>query len=549
MFAYGQTLEIQELTENIGILPINLGPAKLERNTHTLVHYYDIEQLLKQYEKLNQQHINLKVTALSEIKNYKELQNYDQILEFIKYNIRMKIDNIIIYAEPNLQRTKRGLINGLGTVFKYITGNLDAEDGKRYNKILKLLRNNQNKLEEQIKESYSINNQIITNFNNTLLDIQHNEEILKSKIIELATALNGTNFQNILFAKNIYDQLIILYNSILNVMQDIENSISFCRLRTLHPSIIKTDDLLIELKRISKFYKSQLSFKPKKENILEIESILKVNCKIEPMRIVYFISIPINYETNFDLYYLYSIPMRYNSEYHTIIPNIKYLLMSNNQIVPLNNMCVRITTYQCPATSPIHYEAICEEEILQRHTSNKCQFTNLNINQNFIEIIPETNNYLVVFPKREEITIKCPDNTEIKTLIGIHLIKDNKNCEILFRNKSLYLPGENQGQQIILPRINFELEKSRIANYTIELKPIKLNKISMHQFTPIKEIDIEEEHPNIWIITIIIIILIISGIAVIIKIKRIYTKRRLLQGNNQPQQEETELQVPGGTSF
>lgn len=33
-------------------------------------------------------------------------------------------------------RTKRGLINGLGSVIKDITGNLDFQDGEKINKIL-----------------------------------------------------------------------------------------------------------------------------------------------------------------------------------------------------------------------------------------------------------------------------------------------------------------------------------------------------------------------------------------------------------------------------
>lgn len=45
--------------------------------------------------------------------------------------------------ERNVNRNKRGLINVLGSVFKFVSGNLDASDGERYNAAIKELQTNQ----------------------------------------------------------------------------------------------------------------------------------------------------------------------------------------------------------------------------------------------------------------------------------------------------------------------------------------------------------------------------------------------------------------------
>ena len=70
-------------------------------------------------------------------------------------------------------RTKRGLINGLGSIFKSISGNLDYADGERYDKLIQELQNNQINLVNNIKNQ---NTHLLTN-----LTIQFNRlDIMKS---------------------------------------------------------------------------------------------------------------------------------------------------------------------------------------------------------------------------------------------------------------------------------------------------------------------------------------------------------------------------------
>lgn len=230
---------------------------------------------------LNVQYDSLRLSYINNSVYTRELVNYDKIAQFSKKSISAKIENIQIHDNAQ-NRTKRGLINILGSIVKGITGNLDANDGERIYNILDHLQTNEKSLQSQLKMEYSFSSQLVQNFNDTIQDVKHNQIMLKSKIMQLSKIVKGgSTHQDILFAGNVYNQLLILYNSILNTLQDIENSITFCRLSTLHPSIIKSKELFSELEKIVFHYKSQLPFELKYENILDFEAIIKVNCKID----------------------------------------------------------------------------------------------------------------------------------------------------------------------------------------------------------------------------------------------------------------------------
>ncbi|CAH2019428.1 unnamed protein product, partial [Acanthoscelides obtectus] len=64
-------------------------------------------------------------------------------------------------------RIKRGLINGLGSIFKAITGNLDASDGEKFESLISDLQNDQNKLSEAINSQNTLSVELIDNFNKT----------------------------------------------------------------------------------------------------------------------------------------------------------------------------------------------------------------------------------------------------------------------------------------------------------------------------------------------------------------------------------------------
>lgn len=449
----------------------------------------------------------------------------------------------------NQNRNKRGLIDGLGSVIKFISGNLDSEDGRRYDKLLKDIQNNQNQLKEQVKLSYSLSNNLIQKFNETVNDIQHNQNLIKSRIVQLSILIKDEmSFTNLLFLKDIFNQLIILYNSILNIIEEIENSITFCKLRTLHPSIIQADQLFLEIKRINSIYGNQLPFQAKFENIFNFESLLRINCKISFNRITYLISLPINYETEYNLYYLYPVPLKQGSEYIIMVPNVKYILKSidNKIIKPLRDICVQSTNmYQCPDQLLVNGDVNCEKNVLVSETPKNCEFIKLNIPNNHIEIIPELNQYLVIFPHEDNLQIKCRRETHTEHLSGIFLIK-NEYCEIYYKNNKLTYQQETSIKPLLLPNPKFEIKKQNIINVTFKLKDIKLKEITTYPIFPEVQDTLNISSPSIW--TILLYIFIFSTI-IILSIRHLINRRKKSSAIEEENSEVRRPKLPGEASF
>lgn len=463
--------------------------------------------LYDEFENLNLQYENLKSTYENDTFYEKELNNHNKIATFTQRVINEKINNI---------KNKRSLIDGLGTIIKTITGNLDAQDGVRYDKIIKNLENKEINLQHQLNYQFTINKQIMQRFNETVSDIKHNENLLLSKILKLHELVRNkiTIQQDILFAKDLFNQLIILYNCILNILQDIENSVTFCKLRTLHPSIIRSNEFFAELQKISSYYKNQLPYELKYQNILEFESILEVNCKIEANRIIYFLIMPIDFEEQFELFQLLPIPTKINSEFVTVVPDIIYFLKSNNNTIkPLRNTCTSGKMYHCPHQLRTNNKADCEEEILLQSQSSSCHYTKLQLEDNNIEIIPEINQYLAVFPQQEKIIIQCKNEKEEKLLRGIFLIKEDK-CKIYYNNEELLFQSISYGQPNIISNIKLTPKIEKLSNYTIKLKSLKLKELPPNPVVPVKEESLNLHIPSYW--TIILYFCITIGIIFLI---------------------------------
>lgn len=493
----------------MGVLPINLGPAKLQRTEHTFVHYYDLSLLYKEYFSLNNQYN----TAKSSFKNaslYSQVENYDKMIQFIKLNIDNKIENIDIHSTST--KTKRGLFNGIGSLLKGLTGNLDANDGQRIDTILNHLKNNQMKLQEQIKMQYSVNNEVIKRFNDTLQDIQHNELALKSKIVWNEMLIQkGAAHQNILFARDIFNQLIILYNTVLNVLEEIENSLTFCKLKTLHPSIIKPKDLFLELQRISSHYKNQFPYELNFQNILDFESIIEIHCKVEYHRINYLLSIPIDYETLFDLYYLLPIPTKHESEFYSIIPDTKYVLKSKDNLVkPLNDKCTQGKVFHCPSYLQISSKTDCEKQILLEERTSHCQYNRLDIIENHMEIIPEIDQYLAVFPIEDELKFKCQEEFETRRLFGIYLV-NGATCEVNYHNQQLNFMEKTYGKPLVMDKLPLDFHQANVSHLKIKLKSLKLGEISRNPILPITEVSYDDYYkPSVWTFILYIAVILVA---------------------------------------
>lgn len=531
------------MTQNLGVLPINLGPAKLQRTYHTLLHYYDLESLYEEFGSLVNQHKQLKGLLTNKTIYKQEMENYEKTAVHIEQTIQEKFATISPGHE--IFRIKRGLYNHLGSTIKLITGNLDSEDGENIEKFLKQLERNQIGLQEQLKMQFSVTNGLIDKFNATLENIQHNEENLSNKIAYLSE-LTKESFEvtSILYVKELYSQILMLFNIINGLLQDIENSLAFCKLKTIHPSIIKPRELLSELLKISSFYKDELPFELTYENIPNFQNIIEVNCHLEKSKIVYLLSLPINFKTNFELYYLIPIPTLMNSQFITLMPSTKYLLKFENNFKPLTGRCTFNTFFSCPSKLLSSDDVTCEKQIILHSNTQNCKYVQLNIPQNEIELLHDINQYLAVFPHKDTLTLKCKQETQIENFNGIFLV-DKEPCNIIYKEQELLFERKSVGKPLILKDINFTSVK--LSDMKLELHNLELGEI------PINIISSATPKPNRHFesLTISIVYLISIIICVLFFKKNPFRNRPTVDENNELAEIEIQptVQLPGEARF
>lgn len=318
--------------------------------------------------------------------------------------------------------------------------------------------------------------------------------------------------------KDTLHQLQILYNLVLNTLQDVENSITFCKLKSLHPSIISTHDLYQELEKISQYYKEQMPLEVKYENILAYEYLISVSCGIHSENIIYSLRIPINSKIKYEIFKLYSIPSEFESEYVTVIPDNKYVLKTVNDsvVVPLNNNCKQTDKfYQCLESDLSNHHSRCETGIILHESPSNCSLVKLRIKENYIEFIQEINQYLIIFAQPDKLLIVDKQDSETKMLHGIFLMKPEE-ATIYYKGNRLIHLSQTNGHPRILPTINFNLTKQKTPEMEIHLRKFTLQDIPLNPIIPITEYEMNNNNIlwNIIICCIVIIIVIISCIIV-----------------------------------
>ena len=206
---------LEKLNQNPGLNILELGKTHLYINSQYSFYYYNLTSIINEYYKL----INNK----NEIFNYMdknltiELKTYINILKFNCEQLSNKIKILTSH------RSKRGIINGLGTIVKTFTGNLDAEDGRRYDEMFEKINRNMNILQNQNYETVSLNKKMISKFNVQLENIKHNERNLKDQIIEIKKAIvSNNNWRMITESKDALTQLILLTLNLKEMMSEIE---------------------------------------------------------------------------------------------------------------------------------------------------------------------------------------------------------------------------------------------------------------------------------------------------------------------------------------
>lgn len=163
------------------------------------------------------------------------------------------------------KRQKRGLFDFIGSVSKYLFGTLDEDDAKYYNKKIKSFDDTEQSVLKLVKEQVSVVKATISNFNETIGNLNYNEKILISNFQKLDIMM--TNDSRLIEDNNLHtivNEHISVFSLMFSQYQldtlSLIDAILFAQLGKLHPMILTPSRLLDQLVEASKNLSNGLDF-------------------------------------------------------------------------------------------------------------------------------------------------------------------------------------------------------------------------------------------------------------------------------------------------
>lgn len=466
-----------------GMVPMKLGQAKLVKEYIKLLHIVDLDAYKLTIDNIED---SLKVANNNDnLGNIKELSN----LKFTELRNKFKI----LYPHA---RTKRGLVNGLGSIIKGITGNMDDTDAQNIKNFIETTKLNEHDLNNQFNSQIALNKQMIDRFKNITNFIDNQQKTisqnlkLNNKILTNKIQVEEENFR---YMQYIYQ---VNYNidMLTNHLNDILDSITLAKLNVISKQILHPS----ELESINLILKNQSFYIKSTEQIYEL---LELEACYLDNKIIFNVKIPKFHNNSYE--FIHSILLPINSTKYINNP-YPYILYNKQQIYYLTEKCKSIE-HQFICTKFDKEESTnssnCIGNILKSEKAH-CSLTEHSKYQTISQ--PEENYILLINIPETNISTTCGfKNKIIQGTLLLHYV----NCTITI-NEIQYTNKWNQYWDSIylIPVAFSEINATKI------LQPISLETLSnyhMENYHAIDLLQIKGQHRDYVLFGTVIILLLI----------------------------------------
>lgn len=411
---------MEKLEDGPGLLPFKLGATRLTTHYHTFLQYVELGNI--------KENINTVQTQLIDIRN--KLDNYTYALYEIQLtHLTHKLDSALLQLktlEPN--RFKRGLINGLGSVIKSITGNLDYADAERYNNAISILQKNQDELVTEHNNYMSLSKAWMKEHTDVISKIVENQQHINESIHILLDENVHSQYTLLKFAK--LAQLLAIVNdnvdSLVSELSRLENNIAFCSAMRTHHSLISIDVLGKMIDRLKIYYNA--------DSLIDLEfreyyNIIRPASYFNKDQIVFAFKFPIVSPLTYTLYKLVTLP---NKHRQIIIPPSPLLAITSNVHVYIEAECPKLSSmYLCE--EELHHQVKdqpdCICNVIEGHVnSSACEMTTVDMKRPAMEKLDDRH-YAIVFPQPTHVKLTCARD-EHRTLTGSFVATIPHNCNL-----------------------------------------------------------------------------------------------------------------------
>lgn len=418
--AQGQEITVESLDNGPGLLPFKLGAAKIVSHFHSFLSHIDLENVHLQIEVVKTQ-----MAELSPLVNNKTLFLFDPHLKHLNSKINLIISKISMFEST---RSKRGLIDGLGSVIKSISGNLDYTDALKYETAINTLRNNEHKLELEINNHVSLNSKFISRSSQIIDSIISNQDKM-NKALNLILESNANRDTDLIKYAHLAQHLLILGDNVEDLYEELrslENTLTFIRALSTPYSLFNSDEIKYMLGKLRILYAN--------DEILDVEirhfyEIIKLGYFYSNKQIVVVIKVPIVVSSTYDLYKLSLVP---NRNHETLIPPSPFVALSSSDSRYIETECPKVNSiYLCESTANLQIQSkpdCIQHLIVHQELQPSCKLTPVALTTEALETLDDKH-YTLSFPVPTKVKMSCGQE-QYRTLRGSYLAIIPLNCNL-----------------------------------------------------------------------------------------------------------------------
>lgn len=462
-----QEIRVESLDDGPGLLPFKLGPMRHITHYHTFLQYIDLEDIENKIflVKIQLQQISMRLQKNSSL--------HDIQLEHLFSKLNKSL-NQLKSLEP--RRVKRGLIDGLGSVIKSVTGNLDYTDAIKYNDAISTLTNNENNIVTELNNHISLSKDWMAKHTEVIDKLVENQMKI-NKSLELLVH-NGSQMGISLIKYTKISQFLSIISEnvddLLTELYRIENILGFIRSSSTHHSMLEVDVMSNILRKLKNIYG--------KDQILDVElrdyyDIIKPGYYYSENTIIIIYGFPILSPNIYILYKLAILPNKYNE---TIIPPYPMIAINNNSYLYIEAECPKLQSiYLCDEklNHQVRTDPDCIRTLIDRKEITKfCKPTTITLLKEAMEKLDDRY-YSVVFPKRTNVQLICGREDHVN-LRGSYLISIPRNCLLRTREFTIINTRDDlKGEPLKIMSFSTQIDDENLLETPRET--IKLNTINL----------------------------------------------------------------------
>lgn len=414
--ARAEDITLERLEDGPGLLPFKLGAAKIVSHYHSFLLYIDLDDI---QSKVNE--VALQLSEFKPLINNSTLSLFDPHISYLTDKLN-QLSSQLESFKPS--RSKRGLIDGLGSVIKSISGNLDYTDAVKYNNAIQVLQGNEDKLMSEFNSHISLTKDWMFKHSSILEKLLGNQNLIAKKLNSIIK--QDVSKQDLVSFAHLAQHLLILNDNIESLSDElnkIEYMLAFVHASSATHSMVSLVNLKSMLGKLRLLYS--------KDEIIEIDpreyyNIIRLGSYYIDKRIVIVIKLPIASPGTYTLYKLSIVPNKNNL---ALIPTLPYIAIRGSYSMYIETECPKLNSwYLCE--EKIGYKILdkpdCVQQLITQQHLNSCTLTPVALHKEALEQLDDRH-YTLSFPHPTKVQSSCGQE-KFQMLQGSYLATIPQDC-------------------------------------------------------------------------------------------------------------------------